>query len=173
MDTTYLILIILFVLSLATRTSYEILKDAGKINPESKLIFALIFAIMCILWTSWFMLCLNDPFKVELPFAIKWTGIFIFFLGVFTAIGALLQLRGLENIKHLVKNGLFTKIRHPMYLGFILWIFGWSIYHGAIVSLAIGLIGIANIIYWRRLEEARLLLQFGDKYQEYKMKTWF
>ena len=44
-----------------------------------------------------------------------------------------------------------------MYTGFVLWILGWSTYHGAIVSLAIGLVGIANILYWRRLEEARLL----------------
>jgi protein-S-isoprenylcysteine O-methyltransferase Ste14 len=173
MSTTYLILIILFVVCLALRTSYEMLKDAGKLNPESKPLFVVIFTVMCILWTSWFMLCLNDPFKFELPFAIRWTGIFIFFLGLFTAIGALLQLKGLENIKHLVTNGLFTKIRHPMYLGFMLWIFGWSIYHGALVSLAIGLIGIANIIYWRRLEEVRLIVQFGEEYQKYKLKTWF
>jgi protein-S-isoprenylcysteine O-methyltransferase Ste14 len=58
------------------------------------------------------------------------------------AVGALIQLRGVENIKHMVTAGLFRKIRHPMYTGFILWIFGWSVYHGALLSLAIGLFGV-------------------------------
>jgi protein-S-isoprenylcysteine O-methyltransferase Ste14 len=60
-----------------------------------------------------------------------------------------------------------------MYTGFVLWILGWSIYHNAILSLFVGLIGIANILYWRRLEEARLLAQHGDTYQAYQLITWF
>ncbi len=38
----------------------------------------------------------------------------------------MIQLKGLENINHLVTTGLFSKIRHPMYDGFILWILGWA-----------------------------------------------
>jgi protein-S-isoprenylcysteine O-methyltransferase Ste14 len=68
---------------------------------------------------------------------------------------------------------LFTKIRHPMYVGFIAWILGWSIFHSAIISLAIGLIGIVSVLWWRRLEEARLEVQFGASYQQYRLTTWF
>jgi protein-S-isoprenylcysteine O-methyltransferase Ste14 len=93
-------------------------------------------------------------------------------IGVIFAVGALLQLRGLENIKHLVTSGLFKKIRHPMYAGFVLWILGWSTYHRAMVSLFVGLVGIANILFWRRLEEARLLAQHGEAYLEYRVTTW-
>jgi protein-S-isoprenylcysteine O-methyltransferase Ste14 len=60
-----------------------------------------------------------------------------------------------------------------MYTGFMLWIVGWSIYHGAFFSLAVGVIGIANIFYWRRLEDERLSAQYGDAYQEYRRATWF
>jgi protein-S-isoprenylcysteine O-methyltransferase Ste14 len=60
-----------------------------------------------------------------------------------------------------------------MYTGFVLWILGWSIYHGAIASLAVGLMGIANILYWRRLEDARLLARYGEAYQRYRLATWF
>jgi protein-S-isoprenylcysteine O-methyltransferase Ste14 len=173
MTTEYFIFIVLFLLCLAIRSSYELLKEAGKVNPKSKLVFALIFTAMCALWVSWFALCPLDPFQVSLPNAVRWGGLALFATGMILAIGALLQLRGLENIDHLITTGLFTKIRHPMYTGFGLWILGWSIYHGAIASLAVGLIGIANILFWRRLEDTRLTAQYGDMFQQYRLTTWF
>jgi protein-S-isoprenylcysteine O-methyltransferase Ste14 len=169
----YFILVVLFVVSLTIRSGYELLKEAGKVNLESKLVFSFIFTTMCALWVSWFCLCPLDPYKVNLPDAVRWSGFALFVVGMILAIGALLQLRGLENIDHLVTTGLFTRLRHPMYTGFVLWILGWSTYHGAIASLAIGIIGIANILYWRRFEEARLLAQYGDTYKQYRLATWF
>ena len=56
-------------------------------------------------------------------------------LGLGLALGGLFQLKGLENIDRLVTSGLFAKIRHPMYTGFILWILGWVIRYGALASL--------------------------------------
>jgi protein-S-isoprenylcysteine O-methyltransferase Ste14 len=60
-----------------------------------------------------------------------------------------------------------------MYAGFILWILGWAIYHGAMLSLAVGLVGIGNILCWRRLEEKELESRYGQVYQEYRKGTWF
>ena len=173
MNNNYLLLVILFVLCLAIRSGYELLKDAGKVNPENNLIFVCIFTTMGALWVSWFLLCFFDPYKINLPDLIRWSGFVLFVVGIIIAIGALLQLRGLENIDHLVTTGLFSRLRHPMYTGFVLWILGWSTYHGAIASLAVGLIGIANILYWKRLEEARLLDNYGDTYRQYQQATWF
>jgi len=42
----------------------------------------------------------------------------------------------------LVTTGLFRRVRHPMYVGFALWIVGWSAYQGAVLSLAIGSLGL-------------------------------
>jgi protein-S-isoprenylcysteine O-methyltransferase Ste14 len=173
MNNTYLILVILFVVSLSIRTRYELLKEAGKVDPENKIIFAFIFSTMCALWISWFSLCPIDPFKINLPDLVQWSGLALVVLGLFLALGALFQLRGLENIDHLITSGLFAKIRHPMYTGFALWVLGWSTYHHAIVSLLIGLIGVANILYWRRLEDTRLLARYGDTYRQYLLRTWF
>jgi protein-S-isoprenylcysteine O-methyltransferase Ste14 len=89
------------------------------------------------------------------------------------SIGALIQLRGLENINHLVTKGLFSKIRHPMYVGFILWIIGWAIYHGAVISLFVGFVAIGNILYWKRLEEKELESTYREVYLEYRKRTWF
>lgn len=173
MNDEYLIFLVAFLACLFTRTTYELLKDAGKIDPENKLIFVIVFTVMYALWASWFALCPLDPFRGELSGLAHGSGLVLFILGMVLTVGSLVQLRGLENIDHLVTTGLFSKFRHPMYTGFLLWILGWSLYHGAIVSLAFGLFGIANILYWKRLEETRLLAQYGDTYRQYQATSWF
>jgi len=173
MDNAFLIAAILFLLCLAIRSVYELLKEAHKINPESKPVFIMIFAAMCVLWVSWFSLCLKDQGGIDLPVFIPWIGLIIFIIGTVLAVGALIQLRGVENIKHLVTNGFFKKIRHPMYTGFICWILGWSLYHKAVISLAIGILAIVSVLWWRHLEDKRLEVQFGSTYQQYRLRTWF
>ncbi len=172
METGFLIPSILFLLCLSIRSVYEILKEAHKVNMESKPIFTAVFISMCVLWASWLSLCPKDPLPLDLPGVVRWSGLVIFIAGTFLAVGALIQLRGVENIDHLVTGGLFSKIRHPMYIGFISWIVGWSIYHGAMVSLAIGVVGIVDILWWRHLEEGRLEVQFGTSYHQYRQSTW-
>jgi protein-S-isoprenylcysteine O-methyltransferase Ste14 len=73
---------------------------------------------------------------------------------------------------HLVRNGIYTKIRHPMYAH--LWI--WVIVQG--IVLANGLVlgyGIAawGLLYFLRVpkEEEMLIQEFGNEYREYMRKT--
>jgi protein-S-isoprenylcysteine O-methyltransferase Ste14 len=94
-------------------------------------------------------------------------------VGICLAVGGLFQLKGLENIDHLVTSGFYTKLRHPMYTGFILWIVGWIIYNVTIVSSIIGLLCTLNILYWRMIEEKKLESQFGDEYRRYERSTLF
>jgi protein-S-isoprenylcysteine O-methyltransferase Ste14 len=155
------------------RAVYEILKKAGKIDIKSKPLFAGIFTVMCLLWMSWFYACPQDPLHLELPAGIKWFGLGIFTLGMFLALGAFFQLKGLENIDHLVTSGLFGKLRHPMYTGFMMWIIGWSIFHDAVISFFAGLICIGNILYWRQLEDNHLEKTYGELYTNYMKQTWF
>jgi protein-S-isoprenylcysteine O-methyltransferase Ste14 len=173
MNTDYLIFLGLYLGSLVIRTSYELLKKAGRVNPKSMIIFAVVFAAMCLLWASWFSLCPLDPVRFALPAIVRWMALGMVIVGLGLAIGGVVQLRGLENIRHLVTTGLFSKLRHPMYTGFILWIVGWAIYHGAVVSLVMGCVGIGNILYWRRLEEENLESWYGEDYRGYRQGTWF
>jgi protein-S-isoprenylcysteine O-methyltransferase Ste14 len=173
MNTDYLVFLSLYLGSLIIRTGYEILKKAGRINPKSRIVFAVVFAVMCLMWASWFSLCPMDPFRFALPAMVRWIALGVVILGLALAIRGVAQLRGLENISHLVTTGLYSKLRHPIYTGFILWILGWAIYHGAVASLVIGCIGIWNILYWRRLEEENLESWYGDDYREYRRGTWF
>ena len=171
--TYYVVFVGLYLGSLIIRTGYELLKKASKVNPKSMIIFAAVFAAMCLLWISWFSLCPLDPFRFALPDIVRWVGLGMLIMGLGLAIGGVVQLRGLENINHLVTAGLFSKLRHPVYTGFILWILGWALYHGAVVSLAIGFVGIGNILYWRWLEEENLESGYGEGYRRYRQGTWF
>ena len=173
MNTYYLVFLGLYLGSLIIRTGYELLKKTGRVNPKSMIIFAVVFAAMCLLWVSWFILCTLDPFRFALPDTVRWVGLGMLIMGLGLTIGGVVQLRGLENINHLVTTGLFSKLRHPMYTGFILWILGWAIYHGAVLSLVFGCVGIGNILYWRRLEEENLESWYGEDYRRYRQGTWF
>jgi protein-S-isoprenylcysteine O-methyltransferase Ste14 len=171
--TTYTTLAIIFLVCLNIRTGYEMLKERGKVNPGNKLAFAIVFTAMMTLWGTWFVLCPQDPYHIELPGVVQWTGYALFVLGFVLAVGALIQLKALENVDHLVTTGLFARLRHPMYTGFIFWLLGWSTFHGSMASFAIGLLGIANILYWRRLEDVSLERKYGARYAEYRRRSWF
>ena len=173
MKTNFLIFLGLYLGSLIFRTCYELLKKSGKINPKSTIVFAVIFVVMCLMWISWFNMGPLDSWHLTLPGIVRWVGLSLVIVGMGLAVGALVQLRGLENIDHLVTTGLFSKLRHPMYTGFILWILGWAIFHDAIISLVVGFIGIGNIFYWLRLEDENLEKCYGESYLEYRQRTWF
>jgi protein-S-isoprenylcysteine O-methyltransferase Ste14 len=173
MQSEYLVALVIFLSGLTIRAFYELLKKAGMIDAKSKLVFLPILLVMCLLWVSWFAMCPLDPVKMSLPFAVRWIGMGIFVFGLLLAFGALFQLKGVENIDHLETTGIFSRLRHPMYLGFICWIIGWAVYHRAGISLIAGLVGIANILFWRYNEEVDLVRAYGDAYVQYRKQTWF
>jgi protein-S-isoprenylcysteine O-methyltransferase Ste14 len=173
MHTNYFIFLGLCLIGLAVRVSYELLKKTGKVNQKSNTVIAIVFAAMCLMLSSWCFMCPLDPWHINLPSVVKLTGLVILIIGSGIALGGVIQLRGVENIDHLVTSGLFSRIRHPMYTGFILWILGWVIFYGAATSLIVALVCIGNILYWRQIEEENLLSAYGEAYLRYRMKTWF
>jgi protein-S-isoprenylcysteine O-methyltransferase Ste14 len=173
MMSVFLGLVALHLAALSVRTSYELLKEAGRVDPRSPALFSLILLDMLVLWASWFTACAVDPFRLALPAIVHVTGIAILGAGIVLAVGALIQLRGVENIDHLVTEGFFKRVRHPMYLGFTLWIVGWALFQGSAAGLALGLVGIANVFFWRRLEEQHLEAHYGEAYRAYRAGTWF
>jgi protein-S-isoprenylcysteine O-methyltransferase Ste14 len=173
MKTEYLVFLCLFLASLVVRTGYECLKRRGLVNPENKILFAVILTDMIVLWSSWFGMCPLDPHVLILPEFAKTIGLTMVLIGLAVSVGALVQLKGVENIDHLVTKGLFAVTRHPMYLGFVLWIVGWSLYNAASVSFFAGCLGIVNILFWRHLEEEKMSARYGEVYRQYQMKTLF
>lgn len=173
MRNAYIVSLALCLLGLGIRTTYEILKKRGTVDTKNTGIFAVVFAGMVLMLASWIPMCPVDPWRIHYHGAIRGIGLAALAAGLGLAVGGLIQLRGLENIDRLVTSGLYAKIRHPMYTGFILWILGWIIFYGAVMSMFIGLVCIGNVLYWRRLEESNLAAQYGESYLTYSRGTWF
>jgi protein-S-isoprenylcysteine O-methyltransferase Ste14 len=173
MDRAYLIVAGLCLLGLTIRTGYELLKKAGRLDTQNKAIFAVVFVAMCVMLMSWPAICPLDPWRFALPGIVRMIGLTVAIAGLALAIAGLVQLRGVENIDHLVTTGLYSRLRHPMYIGFILWIAGWVTAFGAVFGLAVGLVCIANILYWRRLEESAMESCYGEDFRVYQQRTWF
>jgi len=73
----------------------------------------------------------------------------------------------------LVSNGLYSKLRHPVYYFSILAVTGIGIYAWttwAIIPIALLVL---LEIYRIKQEEIVLLKKFGTAYKAYKTKTWF
>jgi len=158
---------------LGIRTGYELLKRTGRADTENRLVFGVVFVAMCLMLSSWPVMCLSDPTRLVLPGAVHLAGLGVLTAGLALALGGLIQLRGVENIDHLVTTGLFSRLRHPMYLGFVLWITGWVIYRGAATSVFPALLGIGSVFLWRRFEEERMEACYAEVYRKYRESTWF
>ena len=117
-------------------------------------------------------MCEKDPVKLLLPDLLRYTGFIIFLTGILIFIILLTQLRGLENIDNLVTSGIYSVLRHPMYVGMIFWLIGYPIFLQSGLTLGSSTLWILNILYWRRIEEKELLEKY-EKYKEYKMRTIF
>lgn len=168
----FLICFILCFICYLLRTVFNILNFKHKKIVDSKNVIIAIYIVMAILWFSWFQMCFVDPIKMSLPLWLKYIGLLFFITGVFLFIFSHVKLKGFENKDHLVKKGIYSKIRNPMYLGFIIWIIGFPIFMQKLLTLLSSIIWISHIIIWKVLEEKALERKYPD-YKEYKKKTWF
>ena len=165
-------LVIVCTISHIVRSVYEILKRKNKLKSD-KLTFAIVFTNMMVLWMSWFALCTFDVYKIPTAGIVKLLGILIISIGLIVFLTGLFTIKTLESYEgDLITKGIYAKIRHPMYLGFILWLIGFPVFFGAIFSSGLSLIFIANVLFWRYLEEKELNKRFPS-YMDYKKTTIF
>jgi len=144
-----------------------------KIIKPNKLSFVIIFLNMILLWSSWFLLCSIDKSDLNLSSVINYSGLILVIIGVAVFLTALFTIRTLETYEgSLITKGIYSRIRHPMYLGFILWLIGLPVFCGGMYSLIISVPFILNVLFWRYLEEIELVNRFSD-YKSYKRKTFF
>ena len=172
MSALYPVLIGLCVAAVLLRDGYELLKITDRIDPTDARVFATVFAAMLVMWVSWFVLGYVAPRSVTVPEALRWAGLVAVAAGAASVLGGMWSLRGVENIDHLVTTGLFSKVRHPMYLGFTLWILGWVAFAGTAANALIAPLALASIAWWRHLEEQELESRYGDAYAAYRATTW-
>jgi len=169
---SFIFFVSLCVITHIIRTIYEVLKHKKKLKLN-RISFIIVFINMVVLWISWIALCSKDIYKIALPSIIQYIGLILFIMGLIFFITALFTIKTLEIYEgDLITKGIYSKIRHPMYLGFILWLIGFPIYFGAVFSFIIAFFFSGNVLVWRYLEEIELDKRFLD-YKVYKTKTLF
>jgi protein-S-isoprenylcysteine O-methyltransferase Ste14 len=168
----FTISVIVCIICNSIRFLYEILKHKKSIKAN-QVTLVIIFTNMALLWISWVLLCFHDIHHIELPDIIRYVGISLVGIGLITFLMALFTIKTFESYEgDLITNGIFSKIRHPMYFGFILWLIGLPIYFGALYAFILAFVFIANVFFWRYLEEKELETRFSS-YKDYKKTTIF
>ena len=154
------------------RTVYNYLKFERRRSFDSKGATAAIYLNMAVLWAAWFQMNFWDPVKTILPAWLRYTGLLFFAAGVLLFVLGDIAMRGLANEKELVTKSVFSKIRHPVYLGFIVWVIGFPIFMQSMLTLASAVLWVAFFVYWKYLEEHELERRHPE-YRAYKRRTWF
>ncbi|MDP1815617.1 MAG: methyltransferase [Leadbetterella sp.] len=75
-----------------------------------------------------------------------------------------------KNNSELITSGLYKYVRHPIYTGILLTVFGYSIYSASIPRLIISLL-LLILFYFKTHYEAYKLSQKYPDYSAYKART--
>ena len=76
-----------------------------------------------------------------------------------------------QETPHVITNGAFSLVRHPIYLGAILGYAGMICMTLSLASAAIFIVIVAFYCYISRYEEKLLTQRFGDDYRDYMKKV--
>jgi protein-S-isoprenylcysteine O-methyltransferase Ste14 len=71
----------------------------------------------------------------------------------------------------LVTSGIRSRIRHPVYLGHLCEMLGWSIGTGLVVLYALTAFALITGAIMIRLEDAELQQRFGEEYRSYRQRV--
>ena len=109
----------------------------------------------------------------------RYFGLAIFVVGIVLRLAPVFVLgrrfSGLVAIQEgheLVTGGLYRVIRHPSYLGLLLGLFGWALVFRSAIGLLVSLLLIPPLVARMNSEEALLASEFGERYAEYRRRTW-
>ena len=76
--------------------------------------------------------------------------------------------------ERLVTHGVYKYLRHPVYLGIDMTLFGLFLAVGSTAGMIYLFVVVLPLNILRsRLEEKALLQKFGDAYNAYRQQTWF
>jgi protein-S-isoprenylcysteine O-methyltransferase Ste14 len=90
-------------------------------------------------------------------------------LGVYQIGVGAVKLPGKEG--QLQTSGIYGVIRHPIYFGDAFWPLGWSILLNASYSLMLSPLWLVILLLFSRIEEERLLEEYGEEYKKYRQRV--
>ena len=111
--------------------------------------------------------------------AVRWLGVVLFTAGGALRIWPVFVLgrrfSGLVAIQRghtLVTHGIYGVIRHPSYLGLLLGLFGWVLVFRSAIGVLVALFLLPPLVARMNSEEALLESEFGERYADYRRRTW-
>ena len=108
-------------------------------------------------------------------------------LGIFCAVASLVMFRlthralgrnwsvslDVREGHQLITDGIYRKVRHPMYSAFWLWAFAQALLLPNWAAGFAGIVGFGILFFGRIAEEERMMLEaFGNRYLEYMARTY-
>ena len=119
-------------------------------------------------WSAADPVKMNSPSSICIPIGI---GLAVIGFGLF--IYSETKKHGVGEKDELVTTGIYSKIRHPMYIGLVLLHFGYPFIFKSFVTCLSTILWVSFILTWKHFEEKNLERRFGQKYIDYKRQTWF
>lgn len=142
-----------------------------KFGDAGQMMLLVVFLTVWILDSFVFKLStfLNEDVRWYFPVVL---GIIILALaGYFTGAGLKTVFGEVRNPPQVITSGVFSIVRHPVYLGSIMTILGLTIMTLSLFSLIIWLIIVIFYYYISHHEEKLLLARFGKEYEDYMKKV--
>jgi protein-S-isoprenylcysteine O-methyltransferase Ste14 len=172
MDIWFLTASGIWIVTSLVRNVYEALKFKKPELRENKNIFRFLMFIMFFMWASWVFMSFSDPVKIGAATWLKYFGLATFVAGLLLFVLSEMTKGGVTEKGFLVTKGIYSKIRHPMYFGQMLMAIGIPLFGQGLVTLCLSIIWIAQLLFWKVLEEKELLAKYPE-YEAYKKRTWF
>ena len=96
----------------------------------------------------------------------------VFIFGGFMLLGSAWNILYRAQRNHLLATtGIYARIRHPQYVGFVLIMFGFLLQWPTLITLVMFPILVFMYAWLARREEADMLREFGDAYRQYAART--
>jgi len=133
--------------------------------------------LMVLLFTANLVVAFWDPFR-SMEFAMAGKALIVVSAVIFVYTLAYLR-RGFFGetepvLEHLVTGGPYSFCRHPLYLSFIVLIFGLDLWLGSLLGVAHTLfLSIPSAVYRARVEERLLMEKFGAEWAAYTKRVGF
>jgi protein-S-isoprenylcysteine O-methyltransferase Ste14 len=137
----------------------------------------IIFILFMVLWLSDMFLkyssFLNEyiPIVVRLPIGI----LLLIVSGYMAKTGLSIVFGKQRQSQGVIRKGVFSFVRHPIYLSEIILYLGLLLLHISLAAVFIWIIAILFLHYISRYEEKLLLAKYGKEYEQYmkEVPMWF
>ena len=142
-----------------------------KFGDSGQMIFLVVFLIVWILDT--FIFNYTDFIASHIPMYIRIAlAVLILLCGIYIAIGAHNTIfKEVREKPEVIRNGIFGRVRHPLYLGAIMFYLALLTFSCSLAALFIFVLITAFYHFIARYEEKLMIEKFGDDYSRYMQEV--